>query len=352
MSKDTGGSNSPGGPAGIPAKTIEKLKKTGFSIQNKIGQGAFAVVYEAKYEKEPDMKLAAKVINTALASKEYRVKFLPRELDATVKLHHPNVIKTIRIFKEEPHRVFIFMALAKSDLFKEIKKSGKLTENQTKNWLFQMLSGLSYLHKNNFAHRDMKLENILIDFDNHAVLSDFGFVRRMEGPKGLSDTHCGSLEYAAPEILATSPYSPFPSDVWAVGVIFYSMLTGGSLFQETRVTEMRKVQRSVHSKINARKDIPSVPKDLLLKMLTLNPTTRIKVDDALKHPYFEGLKKPPELPPVPPSLSLTSKPSKDSPKTTSKPSTGATPSTSTSTSGSKSSKSPPKAASPKPNAKD
>lgn len=121
-----------------------------------------------------------------------------------------------------------------------------LTENDARKYFLQLISALKYLHSKDIAHRDLKLENLLLDAELGLKLSDFGFARNVSmemSPMNeacLSNTFCGSAAYASPEILKHLPYDPKRSDIWATGVILYAMVYGRLPFNDTSLPLLLK----------------------------------------------------------------------------------------------------------------
>ncbi|KAL6265401.1 hypothetical protein P5V15_002197 [Pogonomyrmex californicus] len=225
------------------------LLTRGYKLQRKLGEGCYAKVYLADYKSEHESEknsiLACKIIDTVNAPKDFVRKFLPRELDILVKLNHPHVVHVHSIFQRRS-KYFIFMRFAENgDLLDFVLKNGAVMENQARVWFRQLALGLQYLHEMEIAHRDLKCENILLTSNYNVKLADFGFARYMidsRGKRVLSDTYCGSLSYAAPEILRGYPYNPKISDIWSLGVILYILLNKAMPFDEDNIKQLYELQ--------------------------------------------------------------------------------------------------------------
>ncbi|XP_076180038.1 testis-specific serine/threonine-protein kinase 6 [Ptiloglossa arizonensis] len=223
----------------------------GYKFLKKLGEGSYAKVYLAEYKTEADPdrnnKLACKVIDTGKAPKDFVRKFLPRELDILVKLNHPHIVHVHSIFQRRT-KYFIFMRFAENgDLLEFVLKNGAVAEGQARVWLRQLGLGLQYLHELEIAHRDMKCENVLLTSNYNVKLADFGFARYVIDNRGkhvLSDTYCGSLSYAAPEILRGAPYNPKIADIWSLGVILYILLNKAMPFDDTDIKRLYEQQRN------------------------------------------------------------------------------------------------------------
>ncbi|XP_063373999.1 testis-specific serine/threonine-protein kinase 3-like [Cydia amplana] len=225
---------------------IKLLQDKGFQLEKVIGDGCYSKVFKAvliRRGKAPAV-LACKVIDTASAARDYKTKFLPRELDILIRVNHPHIIQVNGIFQRQT-KFFIFMRLGDNgDLYDFVSKNGRVPEKQGRLWARQIISAINYIHTLNIAHRDLKCENILITANYNVKLTDFGFARTVikRGTDILSETYCGTLSYAAPEILKGIPYFPKMADMWSVGIILYTMLNQALPFKEKTVKELYEKQ--------------------------------------------------------------------------------------------------------------
>ncbi|KAL1122759.1 hypothetical protein AAG570_003086, partial [Ranatra chinensis] len=194
--------------------------------------------------------LACKVIWKDLANPLFVKKFLPRELDLVTRIRSQHCIQIHRVIETE-NKCFVFMRYAeRGDLYDYLSAHGRLREEHAKFWVRQLALGVKYLQSMNVAHRDIKCENILVTEKLNVKLADFGFCRCWKEPVGkgegykevLSSTYCGSLHYAAPEILAGTPYRLMYVDLWSLGVVLFVMLNGKFPFTGTALDEVRTKQ--------------------------------------------------------------------------------------------------------------
>ncbi|XP_046826222.1 testis-specific serine/threonine-protein kinase 1-like [Vespa crabro] len=266
------------------------LLERGYKLTKKIGEGSYAKVYQAEYKSQyrsvKDCTLACKIIDTVKAPKDFVRKFLPRELDILVKLNHPHVVHIHSIFQRRM-KYFIFMRYAENgDLLDFILKNGAVSENQARIWLRQLALGIQYLHEMEIAHRDLKCENVLLTINYNVKLADFGFSRYMidnRGKRVLSDTYCGSLSYAAPEVLRGTPYNPKFSDIWSLGVILYIILNKAMPFDETNIKILYEQQISRKWKFRRKIDetISENAKTIITNLLEPDVKKRWQIDQIL-----------------------------------------------------------------------
>lgn len=248
------------------------LALKGYKIIKKLGQGSFGWVYLTEYFSKDEKKTnwALKVIDTVKAPKDYVKKFLPRELDILMKLNHPHIVYIQNIFQRKD-RYYIFMRFAENgDMLEFILKKGAVSEAQSRVWAQQIALALQYMHEMEIAHRDMKCENTLLSSNFNVKLADFGFSRYVIDEKGrpvTSETHCGSLTYAAPEILRGNPYHPKIADMWSYGIMLYVMLNKAMPFgEDNNVKKLYDAQ--IHKKWRFRSKVETVISNQLKECVT------------------------------------------------------------------------------------
>lgn len=265
------------------------LTSRGYSLLKKLGEGSYAKVYLTEFKQKDEKKallLACKVIDTDKAPKDFVKKFLPRELDILTKLNHPHIVHLHNIFMRKA-KYLIFMRFAENgDLLEFILKKGAVSEAQSRVWLRQISLALQYLHEMELAHRDLKCENALITGNFNLKLADFGFARYVidqHGKRVTSDTYCGSLSYAAPEILRGIPYHPKIADTWSLGVILYVMLNKAMPFDDGNIKRLYEQQTNKRWRFRAKVvDILSEQvKKLTGHLLEPDIAKRFRVDQVL-----------------------------------------------------------------------
>lgn len=177
------------------------------------------------------------------------------------------------------------------DLLGYILKNGCVSENQSRVWFRQLALGIQYLHELEIAHRDIKCENILLTANYNVKLSDYGFSRFClddTDTLALSETYCGSMSYAAPEILRGKPYLPKPTDLWSLGVVLFVMLNKCMPFDDT---QMRKLyEQQMGKKYRFRSSISSAVstecKSIVKHLLEPDPGLRHSAQQVLNSEWI------------------------------------------------------------------
>ncbi|XP_014255985.1 testis-specific serine/threonine-protein kinase 3-like isoform X1 [Cimex lectularius] len=234
-------SESYGSKVQISNEELEKLQQKGYTVEKPLSQGCSGRIYLMTYrpphkKNAPATKMAVKVIDRAMIGEKFLKKFLPREIAILAELNNPHCVQVYSIM-EVNMKSFFFMRFAENgDLLDYLTTRGAVDETHARLWIRQLLLALDYLHHKSIAHRDIKCENILVTENLNVKLADFGFARSWVGPDGkdlLSETYCGSLSYAAPEILIGKPYCPKRVDVWSMGVVLFIMFNLAKPFAQT-----------------------------------------------------------------------------------------------------------------------
>ena len=212
------------------------LARRGMLVKQTLGSGSYSKVKFAfclNYGDGSHRTAAVKIIDRNKAPKDFQNRFLPRELTIWPKMKHPNIVRFIELF-EDTNRVYMVLEYAeRGDVLRYIQKSGAIPVHLARNWVRQVCDAVRYLHDQDITHRDLKLENLLLDKVFNVKICDFGFVKD-DSMKELSKTYCGSKSYASPEILRGEPYDPKKADIWALGVILYIFVTGKMPFDESK----------------------------------------------------------------------------------------------------------------------
>uniref|UniRef100_A0A8C8EC72 non-specific serine/threonine protein kinase n=1 Tax=Otus sunia TaxID=257818 RepID=A0A8C8EC72_9STRI len=270
------------------------LSFKGYRLSNTLGEGSYGKVKSA-YCDQLKCNVAIKIIDKRKAPQEFLERFLPREIQALRRLHHPSIIKTYEIFETSAGKVYIVMELGeKGDLLDYIKITGAMEEDIAHIKFQQLASAIKYCHDSDLAHRDLKCENILLDEDLNIKLSDFGFSKSLsrdeDGRTILSQTFCGSAAYTAPEVLEGVPYDPKISDIWSLGVILYTIVYALMPFDDSNVRKMISIQKQHRIPFPNSKYLSAECKDLIYHLLQPNASQRLCIDEVLKHSWLQTRK--------------------------------------------------------------
>jgi len=260
-----------------------------YKLGEKIGKGAFSVVYEA-VERSTGERYAVKCISR----KFIKQKLLEREIEIMTKIRHPNILYCKAVYETE-QQIYLVLELVKGgELYDKIVDEGEYTENEAREIIFQVLSAVEYLHRNQIAHRDLKPENILCSSKSGAKkgfrhemikVADFGLSKMFDREMLLSQ--CGSPTYVAPEVLLAIPYDQ-SVDMWAVGVITYVMLTGCFPFFEEQNNYKALYQKIINIDYTFPDDPPMSPevKDFINQLLVRDPAKRPTASICKKHVWL------------------------------------------------------------------
>ncbi|EHB03393.1 Testis-specific serine/threonine-protein kinase 4 [Heterocephalus glaber] len=273
------------------------LEEYNYNVGKVIGTGSCGTVYEAYHIKERVM-VAIKIISKKKASDDYLNKFLPRELQVMKVLRHKYLISFYQA-TETTSRVYIILELAQGgDILEWIQCYGACSEALAGKWFSQITLGIAYLHSKGIVHRNLKLENLLLDKQENVKISDFGFAKMVSpnqtGHKSssyhcasivshLSQTYCGSFAYSCPEVLRGLPYNPFLSDTWSMGVILYTLVVARLPFDDTN---LKKLLRGTRKEVTfpPNHTISHECKNLILQMLC-QAAKRATILDIIKDPW-------------------------------------------------------------------
>ncbi|KFP09169.1 Calcium/calmodulin-dependent protein kinase type II subunit alpha, partial [Egretta garzetta] len=251
-------------------------------------RGAFSIVRRC-VKVLAGQEYAAKIINTKKLSARDHQK-LEREARICRLLKHPNIVRLHDSISEEGHHYLIFDLVTGGELFEDIVAREYYSEADASHCIQQILEAVLHCHQMGVVHRDLKPENLLLasKLKGAAVkLADFGLAIEVEGDQQAWFGFAGTPGYLSPEVLRKDPYGK-AVDLWACGVILYILLVGYPPFWD-------EDQHRLYQQIKAGAyDFPSPEwdtvtpeaKDLINKMLTINPSKRITAAEALKHPWI------------------------------------------------------------------
>ncbi|CEF60084.1 Protein kinase domain and Serine/threonine-/dual specificity protein kinase, catalytic domain and Protein kinase-like domain-containing protein [Strongyloides ratti] len=275
----TGGSHPLGGH---PLKSADQSKrqdiKHRFEITKKLGSGTYGKVSLA-YDHKTERDVAVKLIKKSAIENKADLIRIRREIRIMSALQHPNIIQIYEVFENKDKIILVMEYACGGELYDYVSKNGSLPEHEARRIFRQITSAVLYCHKHKVAHRDLKLENILLDTDNNAKIADFGLSNYFDD-KRLLTTFCGSPLYASPEIINGTPYKGPEVDCWSLGILLYTLVYGSMPFDGRDFNRMvRQIKRGAYYE----PDTPSTASMLIRNMLRVNPDRRADIDDIASH---------------------------------------------------------------------
>lgn len=249
-----------------------------YVLERTIGKGQYGEVYKG-YKKDTGLDVAIKAVNRKnLKGKFYEL--LENEIKVLRSCNNGNIIKLYDIRKTSNNIYLMIEYCNEGDLMQYLKKRGKLTEEETVEFLVQILNGFKTLVKNNIMHRDFKLANIL-KHNGLIKIADFGFAKILTDD-AFASTMLGSPLNMAPEILGGKDYNN-KADIWSIGTCVFELIFGRPPYSAKNIVELlQKIQKNPFSLPPNTKMNP-VLEDALMRMLVFNPANRIEWDDLFNH---------------------------------------------------------------------
>ncbi|XP_014611184.1 PREDICTED: phosphorylase b kinase gamma catalytic chain, skeletal muscle/heart isoform isoform X2 [Polistes canadensis] len=278
----------------LPDKDAAKGFYAKYEPKEILGRGISSTVRRC-IEKETGIEYAAKIIDISNESPEgHTMK------DATLQevqilrkvAGHPYIIELHDVFESSTFIFLIFELCKNGELFDYLTSVVTLSEKKTRYIMRQVFEGVLHVHNQGIVHRDLKPENILLDDNLNVKITDFGFARMLKPGDILSDL-CGTPGYLAPEVLKCNMFENaegygFEVDVWACGVIMFTLLVGCPPFwHRKQMVMLRNIMEGKYSFTSPEwADITEAPKDLIKKLLVVDPKKRISIKEALEHSFF------------------------------------------------------------------
>ncbi|TPX09519.1 uncharacterized protein E0L32_009262 [Thyridium curvatum] len=303
----------------------EKQTKFGeYILGNTIGEGEFGKV-KLGWKQEGGVQVAIKLIKKdSLGSNPSRMAKIMREVAILKQLRHPNIVQLHKMEESERHYGIVLEYASGGELFDYILNHRYLKDNAARRLFAQLVSGVGYLHKKGIVHRDLKLENLLLDRNRNIIITDFGFANTFDPHEELSEeeemnlsdrdfvkrvgldklksngsrkgdlmqTSCGSPCYAAPELVVSdSLYTGRKVDVWSCGVILYAMLAGYLPFDDDPANpEGDNINLLYKYIVNTPLTFPEYvtphARDLLRRILVPNPRKRADLFEVARHSWL------------------------------------------------------------------
>ncbi|KAK4805123.1 hypothetical protein QYF61_009432 [Mycteria americana] len=248
-----------------------------YRLLKTIGKGNFAKVKLARHVLT-GKEVAVKIIDkTQLNSSSLQKLF--REVRIMKVLNHPNIVKLFEVIETEKTLYLVMEYASGGEVFDYLVAHGRMKEKEARAKFRQIVSAVQYCHQKFIVHRDLKAENLLLDADMNIKIADFGFSNEFTFGNKL-DTFCGSPPYAAPELFQGKKYDGPEVDVWSLGVILYTLVSGSLPFDGQNLKELR--ERVLRGKYRIPFYMSTDCENLLKKFLILNPTKRGTLEQIMK----------------------------------------------------------------------
>ena len=260
-------------------------KITDFTISKELGAGSFGHVYLVTHKKTK-ANYAIKAIDKRNKSNIEEKPYFRREVEVMYKIHHPNVVKLYGHFEDNNYCYFIMEYIPKGNMFGLIPqdKKKRVSTQLVASLIKDVISAVYFLHNMNppIIHRDIKPENVLLTDTLAAKLTDFGWSNYIQEDEKRT-TVCGTPIYLAPEIIKEKGHDE-KVDIWCIGVLLFELATGSVPFPGNDIETLEN--NILKLKIQWPKDINLDIKNLIMKILKLDPKARISLSDMMQHHFI------------------------------------------------------------------
>jgi serine/threonine protein kinase len=265
----------------------------GYRLERLLGQGSYGRVFRATRLSDEQV-VAVKLI---VYEDDLDLDYLQREIAIHRLIRHPNIVRCYDAFAVDESTLAIVLEYVRGEeLFDKITASGYLAESTSREIFRQLVSAIGYLQTFLIVHRDLKPENVMINMNFVVKLTDFGFANVIDGVRRMS-SWCGSLSYMSPEVMQQRAYTGPEVDIWSLGIVLYTMVTGKMLFNSS---DTKSITRD-HDKLKVQQ-LP-VPRhvshecaELLRAMLDPHQTSRPTIEWVARHPWTcQGFEGPPDF---------------------------------------------------------
>jgi len=264
----------------LPGIQEDGFKLAKYNVGATIGKGAYAIVKLGAHI-ETGRRVAIKIYNKLKFTDPKKKACLDREIKIMKRMNHPNVVKLYEVI-DTPRQLFIIMEFVKGQSLSgyiRSKKARKLPELECMRIFSQVVAGIEYCHSHNIIHRDIKMENVLLDECNNVKIIDFGFSICVNAVQRLK-MFCGTPSYMTPEIVMKKDYYGQPADIWSLGILLYVMLCGQFPFCALTEPELFKCIARCH--FTFPRGVSTEAKNLVTSMLQLKPEKRAAIGKIYK----------------------------------------------------------------------
>jgi protein-serine/threonine kinase len=262
-----------------------------FELDAVLGRGAFGEVYKVTY-KRTGMVFAMKVLQSDHIIGKNLVRYAMAERNLLSWVRHPFIVNLYYAFQTASHLVLVLHYCPNGNLSELLKREGRLTETLARLYTAEVFLALEFLHERSVVYRDLKPENVVLDEQRHAMLTDFGLSKEgVEGPRGTA-SFCGSPAYLAPEVVRRAGHGP-AVDIYGLGVLLFELLTGKAPFSDKSRTQL--LSKIVSAPLAMPNFMPKDARLFIQQTMNRTPAERYGSEGtprtaALRaHPFFAGL---------------------------------------------------------------
>lgn len=289
--------------AGNTQTRVMKKGPKDFNFGRTLGEGSYSTVLAAT-DRQTLKEYAIKVLDKRHIIKEKKVKYVNIERDTLNRLtEHPGVVRLYYTFQDERSLYFVLDLATGGELLGVLKRMGSFDVECTRFYSAQILDAIAYMHTRGVIHRDLKPENVLLDKDMHVKITDFGTAKILSDPKATGSAQAdagdpldgsdsdravsfvGTAEYVSPELLRDKNACK-ASDLWAFGCILYQLLAGRPPFKAAN--EYLTFQKILALDYTFPEGFPPVARDLVERLLVLEPSNRLPIEHVKNHQFFDG----------------------------------------------------------------
>ncbi|XP_073965907.1 serine/threonine-protein kinase MARK2-like isoform X4 [Choristoneura fumiferana] len=263
------------------SRTSEEPHIGKYKLLKTIGKGNFAKVKLAKHV-PTGKEVAIKIIDKTQLNPGSLQKLF-REVRIMKMLDHPNIVKLFQVIETEKTLYLVMEYASGGEVFDYLVLHGRMKEKEARAKFRQIVSAVQYCHQKRIIHRDLKAENLLLDGEMNIKIADFGFSNEFT-PGAKLDTFCGSPPYAAPELFQGKKYDGPEVDVWSLGVILYTLVSGSLPFDGSTLRELR--ERVLRGKYRIPFYMSTDCENLLKKFLVLNPGKRASLETIMRDKWM------------------------------------------------------------------
>jgi len=276
-----------------PSPTRARPNIDFYAVGKLIGKGAFGKVNVGVHKLTEELT-AMKLCERRRIAEVSARKCLMQEVSILRRLNgHPNMIQLFEVIETTTHIVLVLEFAAGGDLLRYVRQRRRLAEDNAQELFKQLADGIGHIHNQCVVHRDVKLENLLLDSFGCLKIADFGVAVVVKPPGRRLTEHCGTPSYIAPEILLEAGYEGQPVDVWSCGVVLYAMLCGRVPFKGEHLSELKRC--IVKGRFHLPNHLSDSAASMLKGMLVVDPRKRFTLREVVTHAWMESVANRAEL---------------------------------------------------------